>query len=275
MCLCWSAFIHFAKPNKFLIAQNPFQRNVIKVQDCIYHYPDKDVFLLGSSVTERIPAEKLGAEYVNWGLGGDTALTGAEIIRRLELKPKLILVECGLVNLKGTGPDLLRQIFSPVSIHLKSRLPLLEDRYQPLTLLHSLMRPVPNSTLASPVLFSEKHKEKALKFSQAKYARLLSEVQSQEYLKHLKLTLEILRSRGIQIVFFETPIHPSLLNTPRHIYSRKEFDRYFPGAEWPRITIEKHEDYLTYDGTHLDRPYAWKFAEFLRDQSRPFLDKKK
>jgi hypothetical protein len=271
LLLAWAGYVKVARPNQALFGQNFIQRNLIKVQECLYHTPDKPVFLAGSSITLRFPNESLGPEFVNWGLGGDNALTCVEIIRRAGLHPKLVLVERSLANLESTGPQLLSALFSPTSRFVSSKFTLFEERYQPATVLLGWIKSRPQASKGANWGTADRTVDRWLATTQEDFTKPADPALIKNYLDSLKQGLEILRAEGIRIVFYDVPFHPSLIDTPKQAAADRAFEAVFPSSEWPRIRVNNHGDYVTDDGVHLVKADAEKFSRFLRNEALVFL----
>jgi hypothetical protein len=271
-CAGWLFYVETGNPNQSFYSQSPLQGNFIKAQEFLYHGRGKKVVLVGSSISERIPSASLGAEFVNLGLIADNAFTGTEIIRRFKMRPELILVEMSLPNISrnGIGPQLLSSLESPSARHLAARSKLFEDRYQPACVFLGWLKSRGKMATTAEVVDTNVFARRLTR-TISDYHEVPSESEVRAYLTSLKDPLEMLRSEGIQIAIYETPVHPALRKTPKQILIREQFDLYFPTSTWARISVESDDAFTTDDGFHLLRSRASDFAKYLRSKTLPLL----
>jgi hypothetical protein len=99
--------------------------NELIVERFSYEHPAKPVVLLGSSILTDIPPVHCRPDNVaSIYLQGRSALTGLEVIRRVNARPEVVFVEVTTAMI-GVDEKLLEAVFSPFSRHIQELVPAL------------------------------------------------------------------------------------------------------------------------------------------------------
>ncbi len=196
----------------------------------------------------------------SFALSGDGALTGLDVIRRANTKPRCVLIEVGETLLRDPSEDLLGQLFNPITFHLRRWLPVLRDAYQPGVILNKLAKhlagqdrgPVSEPT-TRPELFAQLVQTAAAKEAVAPTPQSL-----RASLAALRSQIDAVRARRVAVYFFEPPKHPALFGSPYSTAIRAAVHAAFPEVPW--LPAADLTAYRTQDGIHLDIPSAARYS---------------
>jgi hypothetical protein len=241
--------------------QNQSQDNAIKVEDFVFG-ASKDVVIVGSSLTARLDHDFKFAGSYNMALGGDSALSGLEIIKRTNKLPKLLIVEGNVLLPKSDS--LISSVLAQPNLFLKTMSPVFREQFQPVTVFNSYLK----SFFKKPVkAFNAESFNIALNEHIKAHKELTEKNQAEwaDRLKELSSYIEDLRAKGVQVVFLYMPMHPEVYNSPLAEYQRQKLTAYLQDNKIPLITPDSL-NYQTSDGIHLDVSSIGTFCKYLENQ---------
>ncbi len=294
--ICISFFLFLAYnlllilfPPSGSVSQNLWQSNMIKAQNYIYEGSKNEVAVVGSSLAAHLEADLLPENAVNLSFSGGSIHDGIRIIQARKDVPELILIETNFAD-RPAGKSFLEDLFKPVLFSLRSILPGLRQRHQPVNLLSStsvfsafeeqlgqfenivLRKRLKQGSEAGGKTAERgkdeiERKKTLLKIAVQQSSRAPDKDKLASLLAQLKADLAALSDRGATFAFFEMPMHPEVYRSPRASTVRREFKRFFPEKDYRYFPSPECSEYETNDGYHLTKSsalaYSQKFAEKL------------
>jgi hypothetical protein len=269
----YAACVQFM-PLRVPAGQNQNDTNMIRAQAYLNAPVPPPIVLTGSSLTFRLPPEKLATPVANLGFAGDGAMTGVTLVEASGITSPLVLVEINRLMLPadhGKATLLLRFPERDLRRHFR----VFRTGYDPVNLI--------NLTYRGAAWLMHKSDYEAPPRTET--MRLLTEVQRKTYagepdLTSLRANLRDLaaldaewRRRGITLGFFEMPVDASLVDLPGVARVRQEVLRAFPPSRfcWLRLPASGH----TVDGIHLTLEDAASVARLIRTESSSCLRNQK
>lgn len=260
LLVCWITIISLADPDSS-ISQSPRQYNLITAESAINR--KAEVILVGSSLAARLKQKWLPSNVSNIALSGGSALTGLEIIQRAELKPKQIWIEANYID-RGIDDKFIDALFVPVISQLRDTLPALQEKNRPFNVIMGLCAKDQKTRQTTSIqeeraMYSDTV-NRMLKAQKIDYQKIPAKLKSR--LQQLDHYVEHFSNKGVNIVFFEMPVHPKLRSMPRHQQILKTLQEKFPpsdGIKW--VTSPNDVKYRTTDALHLTPLSARLFFE--------------
>ncbi|WP_310429102.1 hypothetical protein [Chamaesiphon sp. VAR_48_metabat_135_sub] len=271
---------------------NQWQRNVIRIQRYSYQpYSKLNVVLVGSSLTDNIPTDKIGDYIINLGMSGGCAQTGLEAIIRQDIKPKLLLVELNHTIRIQADKKIIESNYNPVLYPLRRYLPSFREEYKPsvqiILMFHTLSKIFHELIYQSQVvdrqiktqkdlgekedkpLTSEYKKLGDRLISQAiqNNSKLLSEGEKsslRQESQHIKSQISKIEHDGTQVILFNVPGDYRLKSTLSVKEYRIFMKELFPSNNFDWLPEPPSREWLTGDGVHLVKSDARIYADFLR-----------
>jgi hypothetical protein len=150
------------------LGETNFQNNMIRV-DSFVNEPPSDVALVGSSISGRLlPSyfpDDPNRKYVNLGLDGCTLLTGLEMIKKTNQRPRIVLLECMRdVFEPGANHDTTLNIMENPVFRAGRWMPILRPSWRPSSILYTRAKLTRERKLAesSPELTARKTLQQAV-----------------------------------------------------------------------------------------------------------------
>jgi len=262
-------------------AQNQWQDNIIKAQKYIYEKRDIPYVVAGSSLSARIALSFLPKDYYNLSFSGGSVLTGLEVIIKSDKTPKVVLIETNVI-MRASDKKFLYSLFNPGMHLMRTYLPMTKDQFQPMAVFGT---PIVQMLLTSAGFFGEnenagikQQQNKAfdigLKRQQESFSKPPNAEILNERIESFKRSVATLQKRGVKVVFFEMPIHPSLYGTPQTIIIKKALLNTFPADKYDWIPSPAPADYHTTDGMHLNNESAHRYSNFLITEFQRITEKR-
>jgi hypothetical protein len=259
----YSVFVAVLPPNPE-DGQDQFQENEIRVQEFVYQKGSMDAVILGSSMGARIPVAGSRHRLFNISLAGGTAATGAEILHRSGLVPKVVFVEASTVILRDVDDSFLDGVFHPVAFPLRKWIPALRESQQPVSRLNQVVKQFfgrgrDRDAEVPPELYEFQVQTSARDFaSRSKPADRLG-----EKIRSLGERLDELHAQGARVVLFELPVDPRLTDLPLAVEVRQAFRERFPAEKYEWLEIPETRSLETVDGIHLKKASALRMGALL------------
>lgn len=251
--------------------QNQNQSNLIKAERLIFeHNPSLSTIIVGSSLSYRLSARVIGPGVFNFSLGGETQLTGLEILIRSGIVPKVLLVETNILTKKSNEP-FVDSLFHPLAFSLKKMFPFLREEFQPTTVLHSIIRRRWGRTDGERLAVKPDQRvfEQLLLNQLETYCRFESEAFQRGQIDHLFSMLGNFDLKKTKIFLIQMPIDPQLRSLPRNQSLQNELKIRANARNYAWIQPPSDESFDTTDGIHLSNDAAARYSAFLAQQLVP------
>ncbi len=242
--------------------------NRIKAEGYVFGSDDKDAtVIVGSSLAYRIVLDSLPEGTSNLGFGGLSIYDGLQLINRAGKSPARVLIES---NVLFREPDhqFLKALFEPGLYELRRELPIMREHNQPSGVLYGWVKRTlleqrngteQNDTILVP-------NEVMLQEHRHSYAETPADSTVQRFMRMLTDEVTALEQRGVEVIFFEVPIHSDLERAALSELSRDLISEHFPKARFLRMP--QQPAWRTTDGLHLDKPDAQRFSGVLARELR-------
>lgn len=258
--IAYTCILAYFNPT-FTKSQNQLQDNIISAQEFIYSDKPPRVVILGSSMSRRLVSEQLNDDVYNLSLNGEGVSTGLAILQLSGITPKVILVEANVIDIQENH-KLLDRLFDPSSWLLKSKIPVLRDKYQPINILVSSLSS--NSEYlakkrAQPINMTELNRWIKIHLANE---RSLEEWDNKS--RHSLLTyLQHYKRKGAHIIFFFMPNNNAICQSTRWGNITDVLNAQFSNVIDAWIDKPNCEKYQTRDAIHLTYSSALLFSEKL------------
>lgn len=242
LLVLYSAFVEFGPRPREPRFQSGDQRNRHAIEQFMRDQQRVRTVIVGSSMTERLGNEVADGCTYNLALRGESSQTGLAVLNRSRAKPERVLIEANVpervVNerLVNEGTRLLPRL-----------VPALATQNMPVNVLFSFLSRHKPSTNADEVALS-----RALQTERDLHAHEMPSSLLNPQIETLKGQVRELERSGVQVMFFELPVHLDLEDTPRARQIRAALAAAFPRQDyigWQ--TLAQGMTIRTIDGVHL------------------------
>jgi hypothetical protein len=248
ICLfCYWSLLQFSAKSLTVYTQSQNQRNLHVIESFLFAEKAYDFVFAGTSLTQRIDFSKCSRSVFNCSLAGESSLTALGIVSASGKTPKKVFVEINFAE-KDLNASLVKKRYSRVpllsSLFLTKNIPInffltQKNRFQNTTRYDRV-----NESVFVPMLEKETRR-----FSSPMEAAVLN----QRIVAYREI-VQTLEARGVAVVFYEMPVHPTLQGSVRAEQLRSEFRRNFPNNRvMDAQSIFKGKKVHTKDGLHLLR----------------------
>ena len=267
----YSLFVYFFEDKISRTGQNQYDRNIVKGEEYLYEKGQKaDVLILGSSLASRLIMDSLPANYYNLAMGGMGIYDGISLLSKSSRKPKVVLIEMNVV-LRDLNKDLERDLYHPVFYSVKKYIPILRKKYQPVPVLKALFRDRSGMKPDAGLYQLPKHLfEREVAGVIERYSVPPKPELTKRKFGELNRDVQMIRKSGIQVIFFEMPIHQDARNLIEPQTTRTAFYKYFPKSEF-RYIDSPQDIYQTSDGIHLGPEDALRYTIYLRNKIKELI----
>lgn len=250
------------KQPEITMYQNAWQSNISKSQDYIYNEKAQNI-IVGSSMSATIKDSFLPSDYFNLSFSGGSSLTGLEIIKRSGKIPKRIFIESNILLIREMDYKLIDQIYTPFIWRVKTNLPALHEKYQPLNVISSFVYRNYGKTHTQMMenKINKKIFDDSMKIQLESMDKELKNYKKK--ISQLREFIDYFESLGTKLYFFKLPVEKLILNT--NIYKeqnnvlKKNFDNIW-------IPYDMKKTYFTSDGMHLTYKSAYLYSQdFLNE----------
>lgn len=250
--------------------QTPLQRNQVKAEEYLYEVSRHcDTVLVGSSISERLPADSLPAGCYNLAMAGMSSLDGLALIRQGGHRPRLLLVETNSL-MYGHTSDLLRTIADPDRQWLARCLPFMRQKYQPVGVVKAALRdwrygrnrfaPMEAGRDVDTAFVAKAVRRQALEWQRLPPAPTL-----RANARLARQYVEYFRRQGVRVVLYCAPIDARLQQHPLRRAEETYLAAWLPARQYPTIAAPAGA-YQTTDGIHLSHAYNLRYSSYLRQQ---------
>lgn len=250
--LIYVVLVEIFRP-KITFFQNQETSNLVGAERFLFNSNSYHSLIVGTSLSARLPHSLLGPGVFNLSLQGGSPLTGLELIRRSHKYPARLLVETNFLYY-ALDHTFVEYRLNTFSYFTKKYVRALRHEYQPVNLVgnlylryfrrdprfireHGLENRARNLALANTI----DHKDE--------FPTAPNFQNSIAIFQQLILELE---SHGIEIIFFEMPVHKLVAAGKRASIVRQSIYRAFAAKRYKYIDFSGLPDLKTTDGLHLD-----------------------
>jgi hypothetical protein len=268
--LYWTLVVGGVVPSSEGINQR--QINQIKAERYIYSDRDPQVVLIGSSLASEILEKYFDATPVkNIAISGGSSQTGLKLVTLKTQKPEILLVELNSTLIRQPEANIIGPIQHPLLNLVKTWLPIFREEYQPVSIFVSYLknRSGADPDLASTQVVSEDLRDKLIaRVVERSQNHLSLETKQQitEQSQLIKQQLAEIQNQGVRLILFNVPGETKIANTPQKQEEHLLIRSLFPPETFEWLPEPATADWTTYDGIHLVRPDAKKFADFIIEQ---------
>jgi hypothetical protein len=260
-----------------------WQANITKAEEYIYSDNTTKNAIIGSSLSERLVMDRL-PEFENLSLSGLSILDGLELLRHKARLPSYVYIETNVL-LREKNDDFSATLFAPIPFVLRKHVIAFRADKQPLALIgQSLGERVKalgekvkyevealagrKSSRSGNVAAGAGLDDEMLNVQVKDYSERPDPQLLREQLKLLSDDVTYLRSRRVQVVFFEMPVNPKLTELPKAQAIRNGCYAAFPRDRYQYIDMPESAGYMTTDGIHLNRREAVEYTRYFLEQTK-------
>lgn len=227
-----------------------YKNNISTAQRYLYDYPKSPIVIVGSSRAANLDILLLQkSDIFNLSFKASGPISGLSLIRKSELKPKIVLVEINSI-LYDVDSLLLEKVMATIPFRLKKVLPSLREEYQPVNVFFNILMNLYNRQ--RPVnVFDKQRFAKAVTIKKKVYSEHPDSNLLLKRLDKLSMLIEYLSNQGIKPIFFEMPMYSELQDSPRANKIRSAVLTRFPMGKYLWIEGLSVFDKGTSDGVHL------------------------
>lgn len=270
--LGYSLFVRLIPGRQF--SQTLWQENTIKAERYLYDPTIQcDDVIVGSSMSFRLIMDSLPG-FCNLSFSGLTIFDGIDVVKRKRVFPKRLFIEMNVL-FKEKSEDLHNSVIASIPYHLKKWEPSLRNDKQPLTIVGSglvsmrirLFGPTrqPGGGRVTALNDDDPLFQRMLSFHHSYYDLKPAPEEEERKMNELKIAIEELKKNGVEILFYELPVHSSLIQQEMPKAIRKTFASYFPPEEYVYIPLPPDTSaYHTTDGMHFTVDEAHRYSGYMR-----------
>lgn len=237
--------------------------NRIKAENYVFGPDDPDAtVIVGSSLAYRIELDSMPERTHNLGFGGLSIYDGLQLINRAGKTPARVLIESNVL-FRNADALFLNALFEPGLYELRRELPIMRESNQPSGVLYGLVKKTllqqrdptaqNDSVLVPSAVMLQEHRHS--------YSETPTDTTVQRFMRMLRNEVDALEQRGVEVLFFEVPIHPDLERAALSELSRSLVEQHFQNA--PFLRMPEQPIWRTTDGLHLDKADARRFSGLL------------
>lgn len=264
ICICIVYSLVIVSIPRILQTGNQRQTNILKAQEFSFSDREWDVLMVGSSMANNVPIEKISDKAFNLAFAGGASNTGLELVCDVQKYPKVIFIEANETVLRGIDDTLIKKTDGWIKA-----LPFLQEMNRPDVVLFHIIQ------YAKEKIKSEKKSllvdraepvERSLKMQQEESQHNVDDIILREKINEIEIKVLKLQKNGVKIIFIEPPNHISLLGTPREKQVHMLFLEKFPQNKYTWFFVDWN-NYKTNDGIHLGESSANRYAKELIEYS--------
>lgn len=266
---CYSAliWIHPIHATRFV---DRWSQNQILAERLMFEANSWPRILVGSSMSLVLEQPELGDDLYNLSFARLGASTGLEVIRRLGLHPKEVIIETNLVQ--PVDHQLVDQLFDPLLLPARRLIPAFRSEYRPVNfIINWSSRRERAAALDSPIVVD--NADPRLR------ARLIAENQrGSDYpllgdqktavTEELPAYVHYLVGRGTRVTFLEMPMDPRVAAATSFRTRSAMIKQAFPSDRYQWIDVSPAGPFETRDGVRLLHAPAVRVARLLRSFSK-------
>lgn len=236
--------------------------NRIKAERFVYGPADSSrTVIVGSSLAYRIELDSFPTGTTNLGFGGLSIYDGLDLVLHAGKRPERVLIETNVL-FREADHVFTDAVFAPALYGMRQHMPLMREQYQPSGVLYGWLRKRFTPAVAEAVDTTTVPVQAMIDEHTHNYAQLPADSVQQRFLHTLQADVAALEKQGIEVIFFEVPIHDDLMGSKLSERSRAVIAEKFPQHRF--IRTQPGEHWRTTDGLHLDKLDALRYSGQLR-----------
>jgi|GEM_PF-6883526 len=272
-----------ARSNSFFWSDPAFYKPGIEMraQKGLYGDIDGRDVIVGSSLTEILPADLLGPSFEKMNFIGGCPLTGLQIIQRAGRHPRRIFIESNYALARYKDDKTLANVFDPCLYRLRRIFPSLRSLNRPsnvfLLALLPLLKAEPQADAQTRRLdlmnlpvkeddypMDEAHIRAALDLWLPEFGYFGKDEGAVKRVvdPFCKLVGE-LEKRGIVVCFYEMPMHAEVNACKGYRLLQERLHEKYPSSRYLWVHPDPNFNYHTLDGFHLADMSARAYAQHL------------
>ncbi|MFK8164662.1 MAG: hypothetical protein AB8H12_19605 [Lewinella sp.] len=264
--LIWMVAIRYL-PVELDASQTMWGENIIHAQDYLFSdIASTDLVMVGSSISENLTVEEVDGRRVrNLGLSGQGVNDGLNVIMGADKLPAYVLVEMNVV-MQAENEQFRKVVLDPAANLTRKYLPVLRQRYQPVGVLKGLASGKRTAAEVNDLLKDRPINKMSLNQKIKDYSKGINSDELTKVLGALSVRLQRLRAQGVEVLFYELPVHPALCQAPKSLAIREAFYAAFPPSEFSYVAQPECANYSTTDGLHLGERSNADYSAFLVEE---------
>ncbi|MBD2305779.1 hypothetical protein H6G17_09675 [Chroococcidiopsis sp. FACHB-1243] len=252
---------------------NQWQANIIKAEKYIYNQSSTPIVLVGSSLANNLPIKYFSNRATNLGMSGGSTQTGLEIVRRKDIKPRLLLVELNDTIGRKLDTKLVNPLFHPLTSFIKIHFPMFRQEYRPTSVLMQYLENEYKQRNARDVERQDEQQVINSDFRKKMIEQLVEDrnieldIQQKQLIikeaEFIKNQIADIQKEAVRVILFDIPGEPVVDNTTKQKQIRELLKSLFPknSFEWlPELPAGK---WITSDGIHLVQSNAKEYVSQL------------
>jgi hypothetical protein len=263
-----------------------WQNNVTRAQKIVYAEDIiEKTWIAGTSLSNRLDMNMLTG-IRNFSFGGLSLFEAFKIMKELDVHPDTILVEINVID-RLESKEFQDAILQPILFKTRKHLHGMRQNAQPIGLavrysywlVNKLFvnkevgklivsNQINSCTLSWKLNNNSPEKDrlnKAIESKHAEYSEKVDVEHLDNQLLKLKLDIVAFEALGIKIIFFEIPVHHSLLSLQKPSQIRNAFRTTFPESEYTYLPTDRRP-YQTTDGVHLSEVEGRQYSIYLTSE---------
>lgn len=264
--------------------------NLIIAERYLYG-PAPAAVVVGSSMGRTL-TEFLPANFYNLSFSGYSSVTGAEIVLRGALRPRIVVIETNVMD-RSRNQAMVGQVFAEPHFSLHRYVPSLRYEYRPALLLVNTEHLHPDFSLSAfsaaalpalpavdiglPPPSMREDDDPRLAAGLATQMAHDAAVDAAERARIAAATRDMaaqvneLRARGVCVLLLRLPIHPQADASPLERYQAEAVRAALPPGDYSWIEIKDEASYHTVDGIHMTDPSARRVAWIVANRASQIL----
>lgn len=256
-------------------SQNLWQDNLVKGEKYIYNETDtiKNI-ILGSSLASRIVVDSL-SHFYNLSFAGQGFFDGLEILKHKKNIPKNIFIEINSI-FSEENKEFIVSLFSPLPFNVKKYCLSLRSDKQPLAFIFPAIQRILHKNnnhttydlnISKTDIEENKNFNKLLELQVNNYSKIPNIDTVNNIFLLLEKCVSDLKIKGSNVIFFEMPVNPDLIELPLSKFIRNKFFEHFPSNQYNYIKSPDCSNYVTTDGVHLNDREAIVYTSYFKAET--------
>jgi len=274
--------------NGIVADQGPLSQNSIKAQAFLYDFNlPKYNCIVGTSLSVRLQKDGLPSNYYNLCFHGQNVLDGLMVLKQKTNLPDTLFIETNFITGISNENFISKVAETKHKVLLKQKLCFLQEKYLPIGWTANYLKikmigisnfyrrgykfiknRMPSEKVNISSINSQSNNENqfndVLKLQQKNMAIVYGSKKN-PYFEKTKVILRELEKRSVKLVFFEMPIHCSLVESNSMTRCRNLIHASFNPNVYHYLNLGNCQEYETTDAVHLTPESAVKCTKAFRN----------
>ena len=253
----------------FPLKKQNIYTNDERAQEFVYSNINYPVIIVGSGLIGHFkirPAQR--KNLVNLFFPYSGSCSGVEIIALSKKIPRTLFIETNYI-FKGFDAPLIEKLFRPGLYQLRHLFPSLLKKHTISSLLSEIFKRL--NIYKTNSIKSNSMTSPTVEIFKKLYDEVPERNQFLNNLKKLKNYIDHFSSQGCEIIFFEMPLDPQLVDAPLFQFQRRELKDFFANYKCSWVYPDPLDQYYYNDGLHLVEGSAHKYFTYLDKKSNNIL----